>query len=228
MRRARVYAAAAAVAVLVAIGFRMCSTPSTGTGTGTNTGPVTSAAIGEVAGRGPSSTRHGVPVGWSRDESGALAAAVSAVRLTGEIARAGFITRTDMIETLASARYGPTLAAESAAQLGEMSGELSAAGVSVQSVTFTELPLTARVAHADRASAVVEVWTVSVITVADVAAPRQVWRTVTVELVWEAGDWRVDGWLTRSGPTPALAVNAPVASAAEVLDVLSWPLVGGR
>jgi hypothetical protein len=225
MRRARVYATAAAVAALVAIGFRACSTPSTGTGT--NTEPVTPAAMGEVAGRGPASTRHGVPVGWSQDESGALAAAVSAVGLTGEIARAGFITRTDMIETLASARYGPTLAADSAAQLGEMSGELGAAGVTVQSVTFTELPLSARVLRADRASAEVEVWTVSVITVAEVAAPRQVWRTVTVELVWEAGDWRVDGWATVSGPTPALAVSAPVASAAEVLDVLSWPRVGG-
>ncbi len=225
MRRARVYIATAALAVLVAIGFRACSTPSTGTST--DTGPVTSAAIGEVARPGPTSSRHGVPVGWSHDESGALAAAVSAVRLTGEIARAGFITRTDMIETLASARYGPTLAADSAAQLGEMSGELGAAGVTVQSVTFAELPLTARVVHTDSASAEVEVWTVSVITVADVTAPRQVWRTVTVELLWEAADWRVDGWTTRPGPTPALAVSAPVASAVEVLDVLSWPSVGG-
>jgi hypothetical protein len=228
MRRGRVYPVAAVIAALVAIGFRACSTPSNGTDTATGTGSVTSAATGEVAGRGPASTRHGVPVGWSHDESGALAAAVSAVRLTGEIARAGFITRTDMIETLASARYGPTLAADSAAQLGEISGELGAAGVTVQSVTFTELPLTARVVHADRASAAVEVWTVSVITVPGVAAPRQVWRTVTVELVWEAADWRVDGWKTVSGPTPALAVSAPVASAADVLDVLSWPRAGGE
>jgi hypothetical protein len=184
-------------------------------------------ATGEVAGRGPTSTRNGVPVGWSQDESGALAAAVSAVRLTGEIARAGFITRTDMIETFASARYGPILAADSAAQLAEMSDDLGAVGVPVQSVTVSELPLTGHVVHADGASAEVDVWTVSVITVPAVAAPRQVWRTVTVELVWEAADWRVDGWATVSGPTPALAVSAPVAATVEVLDVLSWPPVGG-
>lgn len=219
------YAAVAAVAVLVAIGFRACSTPPTVTDTDAE--PVSPAATGEVPDRGPTSARHGVPVGWSHDEPGALAAAVSAVALTGEIARAGFITRTDMIETLATARYGQILAAESAAQLGEMTGELGAAGVTVQSVTFTELPLTARVVHPDTVSARVEVWTVSVITVPEVAAPRQVWRTVTLDLVWEAGDWRVDGWTTVSGPTPALAVSAPVASAAEVLDVLSWSRVGG-
>lgn len=225
MRRTHVFAAAVAVAVLVAIGFRACSTPSGRSDTDPE--PVAPAATGEGADRGPTSARHGVPVGWSHDEPGALAAAVSAVALTGEIARAGFITRTDMIETLATARYGPTLAAESAAQLGQMTGELGAAGVTVQSVAFTELPLTARVVHSDTVSARVDVWTVSVITVAEVAAPRQVWRTVTVELAWEAGDWRVDGWTTVSGPTPALAVSAPVASAAEVLDVVSWSRVGG-
>lgn len=227
MRRARVYAAAAAVVILATIGFRAWSSPSASTDVDTDTAVVAPAVAGEVAARGPTSTRHGVPVGWSHDEAGVLAAAVSAVRLTGEIARAGFITRTDMIETLASARYGPTLAAESAAQLGEMSGELGAAGVAAQSVTFSELPLSARVVHADRASAEVEVWTVCVITVADVAAPRQVWRTVTVELVWEDADWRVDGWSTVSGPTPALAVSAPVAATAEVLEVLSWSRLGG-
>lgn len=228
MRRARVYAAAAAATVLAAIGFRAWSTPSTSSDVGTDTAVVVPSASAEVAGRGPTSTRFGVPVGWSHDEAGALAAAVSAVRLTGEIARAGFITRTDMIETLASGRYGPTLAAESAAQLGEMSGELGAAGVAAQSVTFSELPLTASVVHADLASAEVEVWTVCVITVADVAAPRQVWRTVTVELVWEDADWRVDGWSTVSGPTPALAVSAPVAATVEVLEVLSWSRLGGE
>jgi hypothetical protein len=223
-----VYAAAAAATVLAAIGFRAWSTPSTSSDVDTDTAVVVPAASAEVAGRGPTSTLYGVPIGWSHDEAGALAAAVSAVRLTGEIARAGFITRTDMIETLASGRYGPTLAAESAAQLGEMSGELGAAGVAAPSVTFSELPLTARVVHADRASAEVDVWTVCLITVADVAAPRQAWRTVTVELVWEDADWQVDGWSTVSGPTPALAASAPVAATVEVLEVLSWSRLGGE
>ncbi|MGE0136880.1 MAG: hypothetical protein AB7L17_10655 [Ilumatobacteraceae bacterium] len=228
MRRSLVYAAAAFVVVLVTVGFRAWSAPSTSADVDTDLAVVVPAVPGEDTRRGPSSTLFGVPGGWSHDEAGALAAAVSAVSLTGEIARAGFITRTDMIETLASGRFGPTLAAESAAQLGEMSGELGAAGVAAQSVTFSELPLTASVVHADRASAEVEVWTVCVITVADVAAPRQVWRTVTVELVWEDADWRVDGWSTVSGPTPALAVSAPVAATDEVLQVLSWSRLGGE
>ncbi|MPY92503.1 MAG: hypothetical protein GEV08_05365 [Acidimicrobiia bacterium] len=74
----------------------------------------------------------------------------------------------------------------------------------------------------------VEVWVVSIIVVPEMAAPRQVWRTVTVELAWETGDWRVDGWATVSGPTPALAAHAPVATADEVLDLTSWSRVGSR
>ena len=167
-----------------------------------------------------------MPAGWSHDQAGAVGAAVSAVRLTGPIAAAGFITRDDTITALATAAYGPVLAAESAAQLEAMSGELGAAGITVQSVELHELPLTARVVDANDRAATVEVWSVTVVVVADVAAPRQVWRTVTVDLAWE-GDWRVDGWSARSGPTPALAVNAPVATAEEMQRVTGWTPVGG-
>ncbi len=173
-------------------------------------------------GPGPSTVRAGVPAGWSPDEDGALAAAVSAVRMTGPIARAGFITRADMIDALATARYGPVLASESAAQLEEMRGELATAGVTVQAVELHELPLTAHVVSSGARVATVEVWAVTVIVVPEVAAPRQVWRTVTVELAWEAGDWRIDGWSTRAGPTPALATGASIAADGDALEVLSW------
>lgn len=226
MRRIRVYAAVGVAALVAVVGLRACSSPTSPIDTGSEAS-VPSPPATESPGRGPTSVRHGVPVGWSRDESGALAAAISAVNLTGEIAEAGFITRTDMITTLATARYGPTLAANSAAQLGEMTDQLNAAEVTVQSVVFAELPLTARVVHADDALAQIEVWSVSIIVVPEVAAPRQVWRTVTVTLAWESGDWRVDGWATVSGPTPALAVDVPVATADEAIDVTSWPRVGG-
>lgn len=225
MRRSHWYLAAAAAAVVGLAGLRACSSPDTGTA-----GPAptaTSVPVPAASGGGPSTSRHGVPAGWSHDRAGALGAAVSAVRLTGQIAAAGFITRDDMITELATDAYGPVLAAESSAQLEAMSGELGAAGITVQSVELHELPLTARVVDADDRAATVEVWAVTVVIVADVAAPRQVWRTITVELAWEGGDWRVDGWSARLGPTPALAVNAPVATAEEMQTVTGWPLAGG-
>ncbi|MGE0139377.1 MAG: hypothetical protein AB7R77_16295 [Ilumatobacteraceae bacterium] len=176
---------------------------------------------------GPLAMRDGVPIGWAHDPGGARAAAVSAVGLTGTVARAGFITRGDMIEVLASARFAPVLARESAAQLDELVGELPAAGIATASVLFRELPLTASVVHADDATAQVEVWSVLVAGAPDRGAPRQLWRTVTVDLAWEHDDWRVDGWTAAAGPTPALATNAPIASLVDLDRVTSWSPAGG-
>jgi hypothetical protein len=167
-------------------------------------------------------------MGWSRDAAGARAAAISAVSLTGDIAQAGFVTRADMIEALATTRYAPILAADSATQLAAINGDLADARLTVQAVRLEELPLTGHVVRADETTGRVDVWTVSVIAVNELAAPRQVWRTVTVDLLWERGDWRVDGWSARQGPTPALAVDAPVASADELLEVTSWSRPGAR
>lgn len=182
-----------------------------------------------VAELGPRAVEHGVPVGWSRDAEGARAAATSAVELTGELVAAGFITRRDMIGVLASQRYAPTLAADSAVQLREMLGELADDGVTASAVLWRELPLTAEIVEIDDAAALVQVWAVLVAGAPGRGTPRQAWRTVTVSLVWERDDWRVDDWAATAGPTPALANNAPIATLDELADVTAWPAapVGG-
>ena len=223
MRRALLAAAVAAVALGV-VAQRPWTSSDPG-GAAITTGVSTEAT---PTGVGPRSQRFGVPKGWSRDGQGARAAAVSAVESTGRIARAGFVTRSDMIGALASARFAPILTRDSAAQLDELLGDLSAAGVPAEAVLFRELPLTARVIHADAHSARVLVWAVLVAAVPDRGAPRQLWRTVTVDLVWEDGDWRVDGWTAAPGPTPALATNAAVATVAELVEVTGWPPAGAR
>jgi hypothetical protein len=170
---------------------------------------------------------HGVPGGWSHDADGAVSAAVSAVRLTGPIARAGFITRSDMIATIASERYGPTLASESASQLSEMTAVLGAASIPPGDLVWSELPLTATVVLAGGDAARVEVWSILVIGVLDVGAPRQAWRTVTVDLIWEDSDWKIDGWNAAPGPTPLLDATTEIATTQEINDVAAWPPVGG-
>ena len=113
MRRVIVVGATMLVAA-AAIGLRTCA--AAGPEAAPPTRPSTAAeSADERPATGPRTEELGVPVGWSRDATGARAAAVSAVSLTGELARAGFITRSDMIRVLASRRYGPTLADLSAA-----------------------------------------------------------------------------------------------------------------
>jgi hypothetical protein len=171
----------------------------------------------------------GIAQGWRHDRDGASAAAVSAVRSTGAIARAGFITRTDMIRSLTTATFGPTLASLSATELGEMTAELGDAKITPGDLVWSELPLTVHVAAADGQAARVQVWSVLVVAVPDVGAPRQLWRTVTIDLAWETGDWKVSGWASTPGPTPLLDAESAVASTAEIAEVTSWPAatVGG-
>lgn len=153
----------------------------------------------------------------------AVDAAVAAIRATGRIATAGFITRSDLITSLATERFAPTLVATSAAQLAEMTAELGAAGVSPDELVWEEYPLTARLERLDHGRAVVEVWAVLVVGVPEAGAPRQVWRTVTVSMAREGQAWRVDDWLARPGPTPALAATSAVSDMASIAAVASWP-----
>ncbi|MGQ0823768.1 MAG: hypothetical protein ACT4OX_01850 [Actinomycetota bacterium] len=48
----------------------------------------------------------------------------------------------------------------------------------------------------------VSVWTVTILSAAGVAAPQSEFMTVTLDLAWVDGDWRVDGVRDTAGPTP--------------------------
>lgn len=216
----------AALVVAVLVGLRACAgTDGAGSDT-TAPGPAPASRPDVTEPVGPARTVDGVPVGWRRDAAGAGAAAASAVGMSGSIARAGFISRGDMIETLASERFGTVLAVESADQLRELLGDLAEQGITPASAVFHELPLTARVVEVGDDTALVDVWSLLVIGVPNGQAPRQLWRTVQVELVWEHDDWRVDGWTATPGPTPALTATAEIATVPELVEVLAWPAAG--
>ena len=221
MRRTGIVLAAVAAAAVVGW-VLLARTP---TSTPTVSAPHADAETASA--RSVHTVRFGVPVGWSHDEAGARDAAVSAVSLTGAIAKAGFVTRADMIRTLASVRFAPTLIESSASQLSVVLGDLGGAGITADTVVFREFVLSASVDHVTPVDAAVRVWSVVVAGAPGRGAPRQLWRTVSVELVWEAGDWRVDGWSSTSGPTPALATGVPVAPLDEMATVVAWPSLGG-
>ena len=61
-----------------------------------------------------------------------------------------------------------------------------------------------KVESIDRREARVSVWTVTVLSAAKVAAPQSEWMTVTVDLRWVHGDWRVDDVRDVLGPTPMM------------------------
>ncbi len=165
-----------------------------------------------------------VPAG--PDPRDAVVAAEEVIRRTGEIATAGFITRGDLIRSIATDAFGNELTAASSGQLAEMTETLGAASVAPADLVWVEYPLASRLVRASGTGAVVDVWSVLVVGVPDVGAPRQVWRTVTMTMRWERDAWRVDGWSAASGPTPALAATAAVSSVADVEVVAGWNPAG--
>jgi hypothetical protein len=153
----------------------------------------------------------------------ALDVALRAVRLTGDIATAGFITRDDVIDSVASARFASTMRSTAATQLTELTASVGASGVPVADVVWVELPLTARVVDSGAATTRVTVWSVLIVGVPGHGSARQVWRTSTIGLVHEATGWRVDSWTATPGPTPSPATNGAVSDLPSVVEVLSWP-----
>jgi hypothetical protein len=63
-------------------------------------------------------------------------------------------------------------------------------------------PLAWRVDRFVADEARVSVWVVTILSAAEVAAPQAEYGTVTMDLAWVDGDWRVDAVRDTPGPTP--------------------------
>ncbi|HNA35479.1 MAG: hypothetical protein R2689_05450 [Microthrixaceae bacterium] len=148
---------------------------------------------------GPTLERAGLDVGFSDDEEGAVAAAVSYstaaqrwLYFTDDEIRAAV----DEIATpVAAPRMADDIVLEVSMardQLGESSGR----------VWWLVRPLAWNVETFDGDQARVAVWVVTILSAAEVAAPQSEFLTVTVDLAWLDGDWRVDGVRDHLGPTP--------------------------
>lgn len=210
-----------ALAITAAVLATSCSMQSAPAEPSTTVGPVD---VEKATHPAPHADR--TALSGARHADGALAAGSDAVSMTGEIATAGFITRHDLIASIASTSYADELAAVSARQLDELTAELGQAGTTPSQIVWSELPLRGHVTFHEGRNAVVEIWSVLVVGVRGHGAPRQAWRTVTVGLVWERDGWRIDAWDAVAGPTPALAASAVVSTVGEVANALAWSTVG--
>ena len=212
----------ALLVVAVAVtGLRAC------TGDGTDSDPsspvvATGVPTETVRPIGPTKVIHGVPMGWRHDPVGARAAAMSAVQLTGRVAKAGFITRQDMIGELATSGFAPVLIRSSAGQLDDLMADLGTAELVAGQLLWSELPLTARTKRVSAGVTRVDVWSVLVVGAPGVGVPRQAWRTVTIDMKWERGDWLVAAWTARPGPTPVLDQLTDTASIEQLKTVTAW------
>jgi hypothetical protein len=149
------------------------------------------------------------------DVEGAQRAAVAAVALTDEVVTAGFISRRDLIASFTTTEFGPELADVTSDQVNALLVELGDRDADPTQLEAIEQPLTAT-ATPTPTGVRVEVWSVLVVAAPGTGPARQVWRTVTVEMVEADGRWLVDAWSSTIGPTPALAAEVAIDSADDV------------
>lgn len=148
---------------------------------------------------GPTLERGGIDVGFSKDEAGAIAAAVSYATasqrwlyFSDEEIRAAVV---EIATPIAAPRMADQIVLDVSTAREQLSGSLGR-------IWWLVRPLAWRVDHIDGTEARVSVWTITVLSAAGVAAPQAEYVTVTLDLAWVDGDWRVDGVRDTPGPTP--------------------------
>ncbi|MEV7090136.1 hypothetical protein AB0O07_30350 [Streptomyces sp. NPDC093085] len=158
----------------------------------------------------------GVPVGYPRTEAGAKAAAANYVTFSGGSA---FLTDTGVRHRAVSAMAAKGSAgaegkkADHAAReaIGDLRGD--APKVSAAKTVARTGVLSARALGFDARGAMVRLWTVTVRgSTAGHATPRTDFRSVTVTLTWESGDWKVKS----SASTTGLVAPVDVRQASNV------------
>lgn len=155
------------------------------------------------------------------DRVAAEEAALEIVRSIDEVARAGFISRRELVESFTTDTFGPEFASETGQQVDTLLMELGARGVDDAALVIHEQPIT--VTSVDSADGVqVETWSVLIVAVTDLGPARQVWRTITLDMVDVDGVWLLDGWVSEIGPTPAPPAEGLIDTADSVTDVLAW------
>jgi hypothetical protein len=148
---------------------------------------------------GPISERAGMPVGFSQDEEGAVAAAIAYATAPqrwlyftdDEIAAA--------VTEIATSAAAPRLVDEVVADVRVAREQL---GASSGRVWWLVRPLAWHLELHTAGEAQVTVWLVTVLSAAEVAAPQTEWMSVSVALEWAEDDWRLDGIHESPGPTP--------------------------
>ncbi|MEA2433946.1 MAG: hypothetical protein QOG54_1403 [Actinomycetota bacterium] len=149
------------------------------------------------AGVGPTEEINGVPLGFSHDEEGAVAAATAFAIVMTE-ASGDLEAYRESMNTLAAPVWQ------------EQATELAVNGIdffhnrygSGGSATFA--PLRYRLTGFSEDSATVDLWGVSTAFGPKHQKIDESWLTGTVELTWVEGDWRVAGQSSQAGPSPEL------------------------
>lgn len=169
----------------------------------------------------------GIATGFPRTEQGAESAAANyAVALSGD----GMFrteTRREIVDTIAAEssreRIRRDLDGAYTAKFLEKVG-LKPDGSAPEGMTFVNrtIPVGTRLTDYGSENATVEVWATSLFGLAGEGSTRPVsdsWFTITLQLVWSGGDWKVESHSQKSGPAPVRS-DTTASGAEEIAEAV--------
>lgn len=152
---------------------------------------------------GPTRSVDGVPVGYARTRAGAVAAATNFVAVLSSPAMLDSAQRDAAVRRMATDEFAPRLLEQTAAANRQLaSGPLGTGLRQGDATVFQGAQLGYRVVAYSDDRAMVSIWSAAIIANTGAVAPQVGWQTNTFTLAWRDGDWRLDGYRGRSGPTP--------------------------
>lgn len=196
--RMRLAIGGGAIAAMVLIGALLVAVGSPDHDT-TPEAPTSARPTVPVGVAGPVTEQAGLPAGFAHDRDGATAAAIAYATAPQ---RWLYFTDDEIVaavDAIATPVAGPRLSEEVVIDVRTARERL---GESPGRVWWLVRPMAWRIDTFTPDEASVSVWTVTVLSAEEVAAPQSEWVTVTVDLAWTDGDWRVDGVRDTPGPTP--------------------------
>lgn len=197
--RVRIVAVVAALFVVGGVLVVRASSSPAGTGDGRSDPTVQQpAAAGSSQSRSPGAV-SGVPAG--EGEEGAV---VTSLELASAAQDWLYLSDGELeaqVRSVAAAASADRLVEEVIAEVGLARDALAR---SPGRVWWVVRPLAWRVDTFTPGRAQVSVWTVSVLSAADVAMPQSDWTTTVFDLEWDGDGWRLVSMSDTPGPTPQL------------------------
>lgn len=154
---------------------------------------------------GPTDKIEGVGVGFIHTEDGAVAAATNLVLTLEQAAASDRASAIRAYEILASEASRTTLTDEMGQVWDTLNQSIAVNGPPASSLYLRTIPIGHGLTRYSDDRATVTIWTMTLVAADGMQEPLAGFETATVELVWEAEDWKIWSATSASGPVPGWA-----------------------
>ncbi len=168
----------------------------------------------------PAVVRPGRSVKVERTPAGAVAAAARSITAFDGNVLLEPVRLQAVVSRIASRQTRLPLLAAFAEASAQTRAKLGADTVPHPVIVLRSVPVGYRMDAFSPDEATVSVWYVGIVGSGATVEPQQSWRTQTVSLVWEHGDWKVASFESSAGPTPPLSGREATTPAGEIFTAV--------